>query len=78
MQVIHEKWVSDRAALIQRAEAIVRHLRQSEATSNEPSENLIESTITMFSRAYHPRHGSFGRAPTFSTPHNLVVPAGLL
>ena len=72
LQVIHDMWESDRAALIQRAEAIVRHLRQSEAASNEPSENLIESAIALYSRAYDPVYGGFGLAPKFPTPHNLL------
>ena len=72
LQVIHDMWESDRAALIQRAEAIVRHLRQSEAGSNEPSENLIESAIALYSRAYDPVYGGFGLAPKFPTPHNLL------
>ncbi len=72
LQVIHDMWESDRAALIQRAEAIVRHLRQSEAASNEPSENLIESAIALYSRAYDPVYGGFGLAPKFPTPHNIL------
>ena len=72
LQVIHDMWESDRAALIQRAEAIVRHLRQSEAASNEPSENLIESAIALYIRTYDPVYGGFGLAPKFPTPHNLL------
>lgn len=72
LQVIHETWVSERPSLIQRAEAIVRHLRQSKAASTAPDDNLIDSAIAMFSRAYDPVHGGFGRAPKFPTPHNLL------
>ena len=72
LQAIHDMWVSDRAALTQRAEVIVEYLKQSETASNEPSENLIESAIAMFSRAYDPVYGGFGRAPKFPTPHNLL------
>ena len=72
LQVIHEKWVIDRAALIQRAKAIIRHLRHSEAASNEPPENLIGSAIVLYLRAYDPVHGGFGLAPKFPTPHNIL------
>ena len=68
LQVIHEKWVIDRAALTQRAKAIIRHLRHSEAASNEPSENLIGSAIVLYLRAYDPVHGGFGLAPKFPRP----------
>ena len=72
LQAIHDMWESDRAELTQRAEAIVGYLKQSEAASSEISENLTESAIAMFSRAYDPTHGGFGRAPKFPTPHNLL------
>lgn len=72
LQAIHDMWESDRAELTQRAEAIVGYLKQSEAASTEPSESLLGSAIAMFSRAYDPTHGGFGRAPKFPTPHNLL------
>lgn len=77
LNVIHEKWNSDRKLLLDQAEQIVAHLEQGEDASPRMegmSErgDLIQSAVGLYGQIYDRIHGGFGGAPKFPTPHNLL------
>ncbi len=69
---IHEKWESDRKSLLQQSEGIVAHLNKSAAAPGTADEDLIHSAVELYKRIYDYKHGGFGQAPKFPTPHNLL------
>ena len=72
LEVIHEKWESDREALLLQADELLQHLEQGEAKTTTQPDDLMESAIQIEKRIYDRRNGGFGRAPKFPTPHNLL------
>ena len=69
---IHEKWVSDRDLLLKQSDAIIRLLNGSPAMSGTADDNLPHLAVSLYERSYDEKHGGFGRAPKFPTPHNLL------
>lgn len=69
---IHDKWETDRTALLQQAEQVIAHLQQTNAPAGNADERLIHTALTLFRRSYDRKHGGFGGAPKFPTPHNLL------
>ncbi len=69
---IQEKWASDRDMLLEQAERIVRHLSRSDTVSNKADADLTHAAVSQYERIYDEKHGGFGRAPKFPTPHNLL------
>ncbi len=69
---VHEKWINDRDALIQRSDEIIRHLNRTDALGETADINLTGSAVKQYERIYDEKHGGFGRAPKFPTPHNLL------
>ncbi len=69
---IHEQWETDRSALLLQADAVTTHLKQEQAADSVPSDQLLESAISIYHRIYDRENGGFGHAPKFPTPHNLL------
>lgn len=69
---IHEKWISDRNMLLRDSEKIIKHLNKSEITSGTADIDLTHLAVQQYERIYDEKHGGFGRAPKFPTPHNLL------
>ena len=69
---IHEKWVSDRDMLLRDSEKIIEHLNSSESVSDIADIDLTHLAVSQYERIYDAKHGGFGRAPKFPTPHNLL------
>ncbi len=69
---IHEKWEHDRNSLLQQSEEIVSHLNNTTAPPENADAELTHSAVTLYKRIYDQKHGGFGRAPKFPTPHNLL------
>ncbi len=69
---IHEKWVTDRDMLLRDSEKIIKHLNESEITSSAADIDLTHLAVSQYERIYDEKHGGFGRAPKFPTPHNLL------
>ena len=69
---IHEAWTSERDGLLQQSEAILAQLKRPESTSNDGDDDPIEVAVAHYQRLYDDKHGGFGRAPKFPTPHNLL------
>ena len=73
LRTIAELWNSKKAELLESAEEIISHLKKSESSSsNTSNENLVEDAVQHFSRSFDRTHGGFGREPKFPTPHNLL------
>ena len=69
---IHGKWISEREALLRRSDIIISHLNKSEAISNAADTQLTHSAVSQYRKIYDEKHGGFGGAPKFPTPHNLL------
>jgi len=72
LEAIHEKWESDRAALLHQADELLVHLQWGAAKEAAPHDDLLESAIQVYQRIYDRKNGGFGSAPKFPTPHNLL------
>ncbi len=70
--VIHEKWVSDRDMLLKQSDEIIRHLNGSQTLGETADIDLTHLAVSQYERIYDEKHGGFGRAPKFPTPHNLL------
>ena len=69
---IHEKWVSDRDMLLKQSEEIMKHLNGSQYSAEVADIDLTHLAVSQYERIYDEKHGGFGRAPKFPTPHNLL------
>ncbi len=69
---IHEKWISDRNMLLQRSDEIIKHLNGSQTSAEAADIDLTHLAVSQYERIYDEKHGGFGRAPKFPTPHNLL------
>ena len=69
---IHEKWVSERDMLFRQSEKIIEHLNRSQALGETADIDLSRLAVSQYERIYDEKHGGFGRAPKFPTPHNLL------
>ncbi len=69
---IHEKWVTDRDVLLEEADEIIKLLNKTEAITNKSNVDLTHLSVQQYRRIYDEKHGGFGRAPKFPTPHNLL------
>lgn len=72
LEVIHEKWDTDKADLINSAENIISHLNKKSSFTDEADLNLIGTAVNQYKQSYDERFGGFGEAPKFPTPHNLL------
>ncbi len=70
--LIHDKWVSDRSVLLKRSEEIIKHLNRSAVFSELTDSDPTHLAVSQYERIYDEKHGGFGRAPKFPTPHNLM------
>lgn len=76
LEQIAEKWRSEKTALIQSGDHIVREIKkwnqsayQTETTLNE---DCVEHAITLLKKSFDRKYGGFGTAPKFPSPHNLL------
>ncbi len=69
---IHEKWVSDRNMLLRDSEKIIQHLNSTKCASDIADIDLTHLAVSQYQHIYDEKHGGFGRAPKFPTPHNLL------
>jgi len=78
LNLIHQKWQSERQLLLTQAEDVIAHLKQTDTTRNLSTgtatrDELIRSAIALYRRSYDRAYGGFGQAPKFPTPHNLLL-----
>ncbi len=72
LRAIHDKWIFDRESLLGQAENIIKHLNGSEVMSDMVDVDPTHLAVQQFERIYDDKHGGFGRAPKFPTPHNIL------
>lgn len=70
--LIHEKWLSDRDRLLKQSDAIIAHLNKTEVIPHAGEADLTDLAVSQYRRIYDEKHGGFGQAPKFPTPHNLL------
>ncbi len=69
---LHEAWVTNRKALLQRSRHVLAHLHQEQAAPHGTDTDLPALAIEQYEHLYDDTYGGFGRAPKFPTPHNLL------
>lgn len=72
LMVVHKKWATDRAELLESAEEIVSFLNKKETAANDMDAQLIHTAFELYKRTFDKEFGGFGDAPKFPTPHNLL------
>lgn len=72
LKTIAEKWTTNKAELIESAEAVVKHLDGAQKYKMDLSESILSAAFAQFDVMYDERFGGFGKAPKFPTPHNLM------
>lgn len=72
LRAITKQWNDNRTDLLQSAEQIMEHLKNSEAIIDVKEDDLIEDAVQLFKHSFDSVHGGFGSAPKFPTPHNLL------
>ena len=73
LTAIHQKWESDRTLLLRQAEEIVSELGRSGQRGGSPDTAILEDAVSLYRQTYDRKHGGFGGAPKFPTPHNLLL-----
>lgn len=69
---VHEKWETDRIALLKSADEITFSLNRKVAEKSDIDEQLIGKAVALYKRIFDDKYGGFGDAPKFPTPHNLL------
>lgn len=71
---VKELWENNRSALTEDAEKISTGLKKMSAVGQgkELGEAEISTAVRQFNSIFDSRHGGFGHAPKFPTPHNLL------
>lgn len=69
---IHDKWATDRTTLLQQSDEIIKYLNGPQITPDTGDHDLTHLAVRQYSRIYDGKHGGFGQAPKFPTPHNLL------
>lgn len=72
LTIVHEKWETDRDALLRQAEEVVRQLGKQETIAAAENTQLLDSAVSLYARLYDRKNGGFGRTPKFPSPHNLI------
>lgn len=82
LSAIEEAWKTDKGSLLESAEEIHSLLNRSlraagniymgDVVSDKLDVGLIDGAFELYKRSFDERHGGFGDAPKFPTPHNLL------
>ena len=70
--IIHEKWETDRTALLRQADAVISALGQDGGKHGTADAGLLDFAVSLYKQTYDRKNGGFGDAPKFPTPHNLL------
>lgn len=73
LKIIADQWGNYREKLLQSAEQIIEHLKNTKSNSNTNNENLLNQAMQIFSSSFDTVNGGFGSSPKFPTPHNLLI-----
>ncbi|MFA5945169.1 MAG: thioredoxin domain-containing protein, partial [Candidatus Thermoplasmatota archaeon] len=69
---IAEAWRSQRKDLLQQAEHILDHVGSSSAAPGTLSADALDQAEANLAKRFDSRHGGFGGAPKFPSPHTLL------
>jgi len=73
LNTIANRWNSNRRVLLESAEKIIEHLKNTDtAENNQIGSDLIQRAVQIFEHTFDNTYGGFGNAPKFPTPHNLL------
>lgn len=72
LNIIKEKWQTERKALVESAEEMIAALNKQESAVGEKEDKLIETALLIYKHSFDKQYGGFGDAPKFPTPHNLL------
>ena len=72
LTVIAEQWKTNRSALLDQAERLLRALQDAGRPENAKADDLPEKAFQAFARDYDSVYGGFGGAPKFPAAHNLL------
>lgn len=73
LKTIAQKWNSNKNELIDSAEEIINHLKNTSFYKNTQTDSdQIQQAIEIFEHTFDGTHGGFGNAPKFPAPHNLL------
>lgn len=72
LNAIADKWAHNRSELLQSADKIIGHLKNSEVKAGKIHPSLTENGVKLFSKIFDKEYGGFGNAPKFPSPHNLL------
>ena len=73
LNTITNQWYSNQKDLLESAEEIIEHLKNTDTTENSQIDSdLIQRSVQIFEHTFDSTHGGFGHAPKFPTPHNLL------
>lgn len=65
-------WINDRGKLLQSADEIIKHLRNTDIIGTSAHNNLAENAAKSLMVGFDKINGGFGSAPKFPSPHNLL------
>ena len=73
LTLLHDKWQSEEATILKAAEQLTSVIQDQGASvdGRAPDQGALERGAQGLIRAFDPRHGGFGQAPKFPTPHNI-------
>ncbi|MBA4181271.1 MAG: thioredoxin domain-containing protein [Anaerolinea sp.] len=75
LEVLHEKWTSERDTVLQSADGITAHLKQAAARAAagkaEVTPEAAQRAVELFREVFDSTWGGFGMAPKFPSPSNL-------
>ncbi|MGN0252325.1 MAG: thioredoxin domain-containing protein [Oliverpabstia sp.] len=70
---IAQQWKTNRKNLLASAEDILLYITPKSVEAQEQIDShLPRKAAEIFARSFDEKHGGFGRAPKFPTPHNLI------
>lgn len=69
---VHEKWQTEREALMKSGEEVVRMLNTQNTFKDNMDTELTEKAVELYKRMFDEEYGGFSEAPKFPTPHNLL------
>lgn len=76
LQIAWKKWQTDRASLIEAADAVIASLNRNTAAAAKKEVKSVrqqaDRAAESFRQIYDEKNGGFGNAPKFPSPHNLL------
>lgn len=73
LNIISNQWENNRTELLESADNIILHLKDSERMYTDIKEqNLVEKAVEHLEKRFDKAYGGFGSAPKFPMPHDLL------